>query len=504
MTTGTEGGASASSLGNAAVSFDTQGATVESVAARAARCYPAFASLSDQTRAVLLRELAAALEAHRAPLVEIADRETALGPQRLSGEIDRTAFQLRAFADYVSHGAHRRTVRQPAVSGPPPQGRPALVRTHVPIGPVVVFAPSNFPFAFSVLGGDTASALAAGNPVIVKGHRGHPELSVAMWRIAQDVIRTQGLPEDVLQLVQGASREQGVALVTAPEIAAVGFTGSLAAGRELLRAINAREVPIPFYGELSSINPIVGFPGALEASGPDLAARLAGSITLGSGQFCTSPGVLLLLEHPASRTFLDLLADRLQQSPTHPMLTPGIREQFEQRVAHVTADPLVSSRTGGASTGTGPMPTLVEVRADQFLRDPRLREEIFGPFCVAVTARDVAELVEVLDATGGNLTTTIWADRTDRALARPVVEKALTMAGRVLFAGVPTGVAVTAAQQHGGPWPSSSRPDTTSVGLAAIARFMRPVALQDLPEGVDLLPAGLAEALAATSSDVTG
>jgi NADP-dependent aldehyde dehydrogenase len=249
---------------------------------------------------------------------------------------------------------------------------------------------------------------------------------------------------------------------------------------------------------LSSVNPVVGFPGALGADGPDLAAKLAGSITLGSGQFCTSPGILLLLEHPASRTFLDLLADRLRLSPTHPMLTPGIREEFEQRVSHVTGDPHVSSRTGGASTGTGPLPTLVEVRAERFLRDAELREEVFGPYCVAITARDVTEMVAVLDATGGNLTTTIWADRTDSALARTVVEKALTTAGRVLFAGVPTGVAVTAAQQHGGPWPSSSRPDTTSVGLAAITRFMRPIALQDLPEGFDVLPAGLHDALART------
>jgi NADP-dependent aldehyde dehydrogenase len=476
--------------------------TVEAVAARAARCYPAFAGLTDKARASLLRELATALEAHRAPLVETADRETALGPQRLSGEIDRTAFQLRAFADYIVNGAHRRTVRQAAVSGPPPLGRPALVRTHVPIGPVVVFAPSNFPFAFSVLGGDTASALAAGNPVIVKEHRGHPELSAAVWEIARDVIWGLGLPEDVLQLVRGASRREGLALVTAPEIAAVGFTGSLAAGRDLLRAISSREAPIPFYGELSSVNPVVGFPGALDADGPDLAAKLAGSITLGSGQFCTSPGILLVLEHPASRRFLDLLADRLRQSPTHPMLTPGIRAQFEERVRHVLANRRVSSETGGASTGTSPLPTLVEVHAEAFLEDPDLREEVFGPFCVAITARDVAGIVEVLDAIGGSLTTTIWANSTDGALARPVVEKALTTAGRVLFAGVPTGVAVTAAQQHGGPWPSSSRPDTTSVGLAAIARFMRPVALQDLPAGLDVLPAGLRDALAEVPEDV--
>lgn len=474
---------------------DAAAADISQVAARASAAFAAFVNLPDRARAELLRALADRLESHREALVAIADRETSLGPPRLSGEIDRTAFQLRAFADHVADGAHRRTVRLPAVSGAPPSGRPALVRTWIPIGPVAVFAPSNFPFAFSVLGGDTASALAAGNPVVVKGHRGHAELSLAVWRLAREALRAHGLPEDVLQLVQGASHAAGTALVAAPEIAAVGFTGSLAAGRALQQAIHEREAPIPFYGELSSINPVVGLPAALAASGADLAARLAGSITLGSGQFCTSPGVLLLLDHPASRTFLELLAAALRQATTHPMLTPGIREQFERQVGHVIGDPRVARRAGGPSAGFGPAPTLVEVTADTLLAEPRLREEIFGPYCVAVTARDVGQMVQALAALGGNLTVTIWADAADGALARPIVAQAVAMAGRVLFAGVPTGVAVAPAQQHGGPWPSSSRPDTTSVGLAAIDRFMRPITLQDLPDALDVLPAGLQAAL---------
>lgn len=470
-------------------------ADVLAVATRAARCAPALANSPDRDRAALLRGLAAALEGHRDPLIDIADRETALGRPRLSGEIDRTAFQLRAFADHVADGTYRQTVRQPAVAGPPPQGRPALVRTWIPIGPVVVFAPSNFPFAFSVLGGDTASALAAGNPVIVKAHRGHPELSQAVWQIAHDTIRAHGLDGAVLQLVQGASRAVGLALVAAPEIAAVGFTGSLTAGRDLLSAINAREVPIPFYGELSSINPVVGFPAALAAHGQDLAVKLAGSITLGSGQFCTSPGVLLLLDHPESGRFIDELAAQLHTASTHAMLTTGIREQFEHGVTRVVAHRGVACRTGGPSAADRPAPTLVEVTPNAFLADPALREEVFGPYCVAITVPDPARMIDVLEVLGGNLTTTIWAAPDDAAQARPVVEHAIGHAGRVLFAGVPTGVAVTAAQQHGGPWPSSSRPDTTSVGLAAINRFLRPIALQDVPDGSPLLPPGIREAL---------
>jgi NADP-dependent aldehyde dehydrogenase len=274
-------------------------------------------------------------------------------------------------------------------------------------------------------------------------------------------------------------------------VQAVAFTGSLRGGKALQQAINAHPRRIPFYGELGSLNPIVAFPRALAAGGRDLADRLGASITLGAGQFCTSPGVLLVLEGPESRQFIDALADWLRQAKTHPMLTAGIRAAFDRGVRDAVAVPGVRLIAGGPSEGREPVPTLIEVPLATFLESDALREEVFGPFCLIVVARDASELTAALAAIGGSLTATIWASEEEATLARPVVAEAARIAGRLLFSGVPTGVAVTMAQQHGGPWPVSTRPDTTSVGMFAIERFLRPVCLQDLPDQTDLLPPGL-------------
>jgi acyl-CoA reductase-like NAD-dependent aldehyde dehydrogenase len=456
---------------------------------RAVECFPIFASVPDRSRSALLHSLAEGLERHREHLIDLADRETALGRARLSGELDRTAFQLRAFADYIADGSHRQTQVEDAIDAPPPRGRPRLIRTRVPIGPVAVFAASNFPFAFSVLGGDTAAALAAGTPVVVKAHPAHAHLSLELARLAREVIQAAGWPDDVLQLVQGPSAAVGVALATAPGIQAVAFTGSVRAGRALQQAVNSRTQPIPFYGELGSTNPVIGFPQALAAGGRELAQKLAASMTLGAGQFCTSPGVLLVLDRPESKTFMGLLADCLRQAQTHPMLTRGIRESYERQVQQAACIDGATVIAGGPSEQVGPTPTLIEVSATNFLANGSLHDEVFGPFCLVVTARDADEMRAVLAAVAGSLTATVWAAESEAAVARPVVAQAARIAGRVLFAGVPTGVAVTAAQQHGGPWPSSTRPDTTSVGLAAIDRFLRPIALQDVAR--DLLPPGI-------------
>lgn len=461
---------------------------IADAAARALRVFPAYAALSDAARADLLRALAAGLEAHRGALVAIADRETALGQGRLNGEIDRTAFQLRAIADHVADGRHRRTQRDAALPGPPPAGRPSLIRTFVPIGPVAVFAASNFPFAFSVLGGDTAAALGAGNPVIVKAHPAHPALSHETLRIARAVLAAQSMPEDVLQMVQGPSPSVGVSLVQEPAIAAVSFTGSLAGGRALQSAINERANPIPFFGELSSVNPVVAWPSVLATSGDELAAKLAASITLGSGQFCTSPGILILFEHRASRSFIDKLASALASSATHPMLTPGIRQGYERRLGELLQLSTVTLRTGGPSAAQAPAPTLIEIPPEELLRSATAHEEVFGPCCVVAVARDAGQVADILRAVGGSLTVTCWADASDAPLAREVIMAASMIAGRLLLNGVPTGVAVAPGQQHGGPWPSSSRQDTTSVGLAAIDRFIRPIAIQDAEGAIDLLP----------------
>lgn len=457
--------------------------TPEQVDAAAAAAHAAFASWSastGNTRAALLRALAAALEADREDLVAVADEETALGPVRLNGELDRTAFQLRRFADIAERGVPFATTDDPAVAGPPPAGHPAMVRLRVPLGPVAMFSASNFPFAFSVLGGDTASALAAGCPVVVKAHSGHLLLSNRVFGLVQQVLKAQNLPAGLIGMIQGGGSDVGVRLVRHPAMAAGAFTGSTRGGAALQAEANARPRPIPFYGELGSTNPVIALPGILAARGAELAAVLAGSISLGCGQFCTSPGVIVLLKDPASDAFMQQLTSALATQKPHAMLTPGMRSAFDAGVAHMTAagvHPLLQE----AGSAEAPRPFLAQVDAVNFIAKTELREELFGPSSLIVRADSIAQVLDVLHAVGGSLTVTLWGAEDDNADTRALVRGATAIAGRVLFAGVPTGVAVTAAQQHGGPWPSSTQPMTTSVGDAAMERFLRPVALQDAP-----------------------
>ncbi|MFJ4256347.1 aldehyde dehydrogenase (NADP(+)) [Pseudomonas monteilii] len=452
-------------------SIDTAVALAESAA-------PIWAQASVQVRCALLEGLAVALEREQAGLVAIADEETHLGPVRLNGEVARTSFQLRGFAEQLKAGVTQRKIVDEAISGPPPAGRPQLTRVQRPLGPVAMFSASNFPFAFSVLGGDTASALAAGCPVVVKAHSGHPRLSKAVYELAQKVIRSQALPDGVLTLVEGASRGAGGYLVQHPGIAAVAFTGSFQGGTALWRLTNERPRPVPFFGELGSINPLVALPAALEVDSENLAQTLAGSITMGCGQFCTSPGVIVVLQGEESERFIGQLIEALAPLRTHAMLTPSMREGFEQASA-VLAGQAETLFTG--TEGAGPAPRLYRTDAAAFIANAHLREEMFGPAAVIVTVSDFEQIEDVLKAIGGTLTTTLWGVEADTPSNRALVRVAEQVSGRVLFQGVPTGVAVCAAQQHGGPWPSSTAPQTTSVGYAALERFLRPVALQGAP-----------------------
>lgn len=456
-------------------------AVIDRAVTAAKAAAPTLAEAAPSQRARLLRGLAEALESQQAELVAIADQETGLGPARLNGEVARTAFQLRGFADEVEQGVPYRRVDDGAVAGAPPAGRPHLTRVQVPLGPVAMFSASNFPFAFSVLGGDTASALAAGCPVVVKTHSGHPQLSRAVYELARGVLAEQGWPAGVLGLVESRSRAGGSYLVQHPDIAAVAFTGSYQGGVALWKAANERARPIPFYGELGSINPLVVLPQVLERDGEALAQTLAGSITLGCGQFCTSPGVIVLFDHPASERFAAALGDALRPIATHRMLTDSMRRGFEDGVARIAGHPDVRSLFEPAADGAGPAPRLFETSATAFIADAHLREEMFGPAAVVVKVKSTAEAVAVLEAIGGTLTATLWGVEDDTADNRALVRAAECIAGRVLFGGVPTGVAVCHAQQHGGPWPSSTQPQSTSVGFAALERFLRPVALQDAP-----------------------
>ena len=443
---------------------DNSADQIRGACAAAAAAAPDFAALPLARRAALLRALADALQAARDLLVALADRETGLGPVRLHGELDRTCFQLRGFADQVDLGAAQPVQDDPAVAGAPPAGRPHLTRVHLPLGPVAMFAASNFPFAFSVLGGDTAAALAAGCPVVVKAHPGHPQLSRDVFALAAACLATLGLNPGVLQRVQGASVDVGVALVRDPAVEAVAFTGSQRGGVALWREANARPRPIPFYGELGSINPVVALPSALAAQGPALATALAASITLGCGQFCTSPGVLVVHDDAAGQAFVRQVADALALSRPHTMLHDGIRAGFDAGVARLLGRRDVTTLLAAPAQGPSPGAHLFATDAATFVADAALHDEVFGPACLAVMVRGLDDTLRVLQAAQGSLTVTLWGADADTTDNRRLVRAAQAIAGRVLFTGVPTGVAVTAAQQHGGPWPSSTHAFSTSVG----------------------------------------
>ncbi|RKP57600.1 aldehyde dehydrogenase (NADP(+)) [Pararobbsia silviterrae] len=462
-------------------------AQIHAVVAAAHDVSDDWAQSSVKTRAALLHALGDGLQAERDALVRIADEETSLGAGRLNGELDRTIFQLGGFATHIEQGHAFAQLHDAAIAGAPPLGRPDLARVHVPLGPVAMFSASNFPFAFSVLGGDTASALAAGCPVVVKAHPGHPKLSRAVFDVVRKVLAEQGLPAGLIGFVEGASVEVGVELVRSPEIAAVAFTGSFKGGTALWAQANARPRPIPFYGELGSINPVVALPAALAGQAETLAQTLAASIEFGCGQLCTSPGIVVLFEGPDADTFENTLRDALGAKQPHRMLTAGMKRNFDAGVARLLGTPGVQTLLGDTHANdelAPPRPALARTDAKTFIAEHALQEEVFGPACLLVRVRSADEVLDVLTAVGGTLTVTLWGAETDSPDVRRIARRATQIAGRVLFGGVPTGVAVTGAQQHGGPWPASTQPFTTSVGYAAMERFLRPVALQSAPAWV--------------------
>ena len=450
------------------------------VSAAAAACLEWGSSTAD-LRAAVFRGLAAALEADRDALVLLADQETGLGPVRLGGELARTAFQLRGFADLVSSGTPYAVLDDPERAGAPPLGRPHLTRVRVPLGPVAMFSASNFPFAFSVLGGDSASALAAGCPVIVKAHPGHPELSRRVYELTIGVLERLGITQAVMRMVEGATHAVGLHLVQHPDVAAVAFTGSLRGGLALQAAITTRPRPVPFYGELGSLNPVVILPAALQRDPGEVARELGGSIIQGAGQFCTKPGVIVLHEGSDAQKFLASLSHAMTAQPIHRLLTPEIVRGFQAATRAVAASPDVRILLPGSVTADIPTPLLAVTDAKTFVTDALLRDEVFGPGCIVVLVRSTAEVIDVLKAIGGSLTVTVRGASDDNEQLRSIVRASIRIAGRVLFAGVPTGVAVSDAQHHGGPWPSSTQAATTSVGYSALDRFLRPVALQSAP-----------------------
>ena len=441
----------------------------------AAKAAPVWRAASADDRARWLRAAADALDAHADELVAIADEETRLGETRLRGEVARTTGQLRLFASVVEEGSYLEiTIDDADGAATPP--RPELRRMLTGVGPVAVFSASNFPFAFSVAGGDTASALAAGNPVVVKAHSGHPRLSERTAEIVAAALEAAGAPAGSLGLVEG--REAGNALVQHPSIQAAGFTGSLGGGRALFDLATGREDPIPFYGELGSVNPVVLTPAAVARRGEALAQGLVASFTLGVGQFCTKPGVVFV---PAGSGFDELVARLVPGASGGPLLTDRITAAFPSGLAHLEADPSVSVVAGSAEQAEGTAQPVV-LRTDAAAvadRPETLLEECFGPVTLLVEYADDAALQRALEAVPGSLTATLHAEDDDAV--DDVLEVLQRKAGRVLFAGWPTGVAVTWSQQHGGPWPATTSLHT-SVGATAIRRFLRPIVFQDAPQ----------------------
>ncbi|MEA1083927.1 aldehyde dehydrogenase (NADP(+)) [Sphingomonas sp. CD22] len=444
--------------------------------------FPTYAATDLEARAAFLEGIAQNILEIGDELIERAIAESGLPRARLEGERGRTVGQLKLFAGVVRQGDFLDATIDPALPDRAPLPRPDLRRVNLAIGPVAVFGASNFPLAFSVAGGDTASALAAGCPVVVKGHPSHPGTGELVARAIQKAVADAGLPSGVFSYLPGETNELGGALVADPRIQAVGFTGSRGGGLALVRIAAERDEPIPVYAEMSSINPVVLFPAALAARGAALAKEFVGSLTMGAGQFCTNPGLVLAVDGPDLDAFVEATGSALTESAPATMLSPGIHASFEKGVEALAGHQAVRTVARGKS-GDGvnqAVGAFFETTADQFLADVKLSHEVFGSSSMLVRCRDLGEIASVIAKLEGQLTATLQIDPADEAEAAKLVPVIARRVGRILANGWPTGVEVAPAMVHGGPFPATSDGRTTSVGTLAIARFLRPVCFQNL------------------------
>ncbi|HMG29755.1 MAG TPA: aldehyde dehydrogenase (NADP(+)) [Jiangellaceae bacterium] len=459
-------------------------AEVDKIVRAAGAAAPALDGLGRVRRATLLDSLADALEGARSAIVATADSETGLGASRLSQELTRTCYQLRLFGEILREGSYlEATIDLPAAT---PMGqRPDLRRMLVPLGPVGVFGASNFPLAFSVPGGDTASALAAGCPVVIKAHPSHPDTSRLCWSTMQDAVAAHWLPAGALGLVHGY--DSGAALVRHPAIKAVGFTGSTAGGRALQDLAATRPEPIPFYGELGSLNPLIVTPGAASGQAAEIAQGFVGSMTLGTGQFCTKPGLLFLPSGADGEQLRTALAEAVRQVPAGVMLTPAIQEAFDIEVTRRRTASRLTVLGEGTSGERHPRlgaAVLFAVAASDL--DDALLEECFGPTALVVEYGDLDQLIATLGRLPGQLTATVHAAGDEVDTVGRLHDVLRGLAGRLVFDGYPTGVAVSWAMHHGGPHPATTNSGHTSVGAASIRRWLRPISYQNAPS--DVLP----------------
>ena len=469
---------------------------VERAAALAAKAFTQYSRWSAPRRASLLRRIADLFEAETPSLVDRANQETALPPARLQGEAARTCGQLRLFATLIEQGWWASARIDHGDPSRKPLPKPDVRSVQLPLGPVAVFSSSNFPFAFSVAGGDTASALAAGCPVILKPHQGHLGVSEMVGSSVVQAARDCDAPEGVFSLLFGPGREVGLALVKHPLIQAVGFTGSRAGGRALMDAAAARPQPIPVYSEMGSVNPVFLLPGAVAESAEALATGLHASVTMGVGQFCTNPGLVFLEQGPAAQKFLEKLADLMRATPAGTMLTSSICSEYHQGVATFSQTPGVKALIQNSLSQAGKVASagaaLFLTDAETFLATPALLQELFGPATLVVHCSTRSQMLASAARLDGQLTATIHATSGELESNQDLLAILETKAGRLVFNGFPTGVEVCHAMVHGGPYPATADGRSTSVGTRAIERFVRPVCYQNFPD--TMLPEALKEA----------
>ncbi|MEJ5977384.1 aldehyde dehydrogenase (NADP(+)) [Novosphingobium sp. PS1R-30] len=459
-------------------------AEVAAACAAAEAAFDVYRATSREDRAVFLERIAAEILALGDSLVEAAMAESGLPRARLEGERGRTVGQLQLFAQVLRSGQWQQLRIDPALPDRQPP-RPDLRLRMIPLGPVAVFGASNFPLAFSTAGGDTASALAAGCPVVVKGHPAHPQTGALVAGAIARAVEASGLPAGVFGHVAGPSNELGAALVQDPRITAVGFTGSRGGGLALVKLAQARDVPIPVYAEMSSINPVLLLPEALKARGEALGTAFVGSLTMGAGQFCTNPGLVFAIEGEGLDAFVSAASGAVADAKPQTMLTTGIRAAFgsgtDALAGHAAVKTLAQGDTGNTTCGGA---VLFQTTATEFLADKALQHEVFGASSIIVRCADEVELAAVVAGLEGQLTATLHMDAADEPLAGRLLPLLERKAGRVLANGWPTGVDVCHAMVHGGPFPATSDARTTSVGSLAIDRFLRPVSYQNLAQSI--------------------
>lgn len=467
---------------------------VERACALAWAAFDAYRETGTGERARFLDQIADEIMAVGDELLERAGAETGLPRARLEGERGRTVGQLKLFAEVVRAGDWIGARIDPALPERKPLARPTLGQRKIAVGPVVVFGASNFPLAFSVAGGDTAAALAAGCPVIVKGHSAHPGTSELVAGAVVKAAKAAGMPEGAFSLLNG-TRATGSALVANPRMKAVGFTGSRAGGLALMEIVARRPEPIPVYAEMSSVNPVILLPAALKARAEEIAKGFVASLTMGAGQFCTNPGLVIAVDGPALDRFVNAAGAMLADSASQVMLTAGICKAYSEGVARLEALPQVET----IARGKGPVGVdhgcgqgrgaLFAVKAGDFLAEAALSEEIFGAAALIVRCGDEDQLARVVESLEGQLTASLHLEADDTAIAKRLLPALERRAGRILANGWPTGVEVCHAIVHGGPFPATSDSRATSVGTLSIERFLRPVCYQNIPDA--LLPLAL-------------